>query len=118
MRQFIIKLIINAAALFAVVRLISGIVIDDPGTLILSSLVLGFLNAVLRPVIAFFSLPVTVLTLGLFTLVINGAVFALAAWLVPGFGVAGFGSAVLGALAFSVVSFLLNMLLLTSRERR
>jgi putative membrane protein len=118
MRQFIIKLIINAAALFAVVRLVPGIGIDDTGTLVLSSLVLGFLNAVLRPVIAFFSLPVTVLTLGLFTLVVNGVVFALAAWVVPGFNVSGFGSAVLGALAFSIVSFLLNLLLLPSSERR
>jgi putative membrane protein len=116
MRQFILKLIVNAVALFAVVRLVPGIGVAGTGNLVLASLVLGFLNAVLRPIISFFSLPVTVLTLGLFTLVVNGVVFALAAWLVPGFSVAGFGSAVLGALAFSVISFLLNYLVQPSKD--
>ncbi|QSV46714.1 phage holin family protein [Geobacter benzoatilyticus] len=105
----VLKLIINAVALFAVVRLVPGITVAGTGNLFISALVLGFLNAVLRPVISFFALPVTVLTLGLFTLVVNAAVFAIAAWIVPGFGVAGVGSAILGALAFSVISFVLNM---------
>lgn len=110
MLGIILKLIVNAVALFAVVRLVPGISIAGSGTLFVAALVLGFLNAVLRPIISFFTLPITVLTLGLFTLVVNGAVFALAAWIVPGFNIAGIGSAILGALVFSVVSFVLNMI--------
>ena len=72
---------------------------------------IGLLNAFLRPVLIFFTLPVTILTLGLFTLVINGVIFYLAAWLVKGFHVAGFWSAFVAALVFSVVSFLLNLLI-------
>uniref|UniRef100_A0A831UEE5 Phage holin family protein n=1 Tax=Geobacter metallireducens TaxID=28232 RepID=A0A831UEE5_GEOME len=106
----VLKLIVNAVALYAVVRLVPGIGVAGTGTLFMAALVLGFLNAVLRPVLSFFALPVTVLTLGLFTFVINGLVFALAAWLVPGFSVAGIGSAILGALLFSIISFVLNLI--------
>jgi len=106
----LLRLIVNAVALFAVVRLIPGISVAGTGNLIVAVLVLGFLNAVLRPVISFFALPITVLTLGLFTLVINGVVFALAAWIVPGFSVSGIGSAILGALLFSIISFVLNLI--------
>lgn len=107
---FILKLIVNAVALFAVVRLIPGISVAGLGNLVVSSVVLGLLNAVLRPILSLFSLPITILTLGLFTFVINGVVFALVAWLVPGFSVAGFGSAMLGAFTFSVISFVLSMI--------
>lgn len=110
MLGLILKLIVNAVALFAVVRLVPGISVAGTGNLFISALVLGFLNAVLRPIISFFALPVTVLTLGLFTLVVNGVVFALAAWIVPGFSVAGIGSAILGALLFSLISFVLNLI--------
>lgn len=109
MLGFVLRLIVNAVALFAVVRLVPGISVAGLGNLVFSSLVLGFLNAVLRPILSFFSLPVTILTIGLFTFVVNGIVFALAAWIVPGFSVTGFGSAMLGALAFSVISFILNL---------
>jgi len=107
---FILKLIMNAVALFAVVRLVPGISVAGVGNLLASSIVLGLLNAVLRPILSLFSLPITILTLGLFTFVINGVVFALVAWVVPGFIVTGFGSAMLGAFAFSVISFILNMI--------
>lgn len=116
MLGLVLRLIVNAMALYAVVRFIPGISVAGTGNLVVASLVLGFLNAVLRPILSFLSLPVTVLTLGLFTLVVNGVVFALAAWLVPGFNVAGFGSAVLGALAFSVISFLLNLFVRPSKD--
>lgn len=92
------------------VRLVPGIEVTGTGTLFVAALVLGFLNAVLRPVIAFLALPVALLTLGLFTLVVNGIVFALAARLVSGFAVADFGSAILGALVLSVVSFVLSII--------
>ena len=75
----------------------------------MQTLVIGLLNVFLRPVIILLTLPVTMLTLGLFTLVINGLMFYLAAHLVSGFHVTGFGAAFVAALLFSLFSFVLNM---------
>jgi putative membrane protein len=91
-------------------RLVSGIHINRFQDLLLATLVIGLLNVFLKPVIVLLTLPVTVLTLGLFTFVINAVIFYLAAHLVPGFHVAGFGSAFIAALLFSLFSFTLNML--------
>jgi len=91
--------------------MVPGIYVGSWAALLVAALVLGFANAVLRPLLVILTLPITVLTLGLFYLVVNGAVFALAAALVPGFRVASLGSAVVGALVVSVVSFLLGWLL-------
>jgi putative membrane protein len=75
--------------------------------------VIGLLNAFLRPIVLLFTLPVTIMKLGLFTLVINGAMFYLAASLVEGFHVTGFGAAFLAALLFSIISFTLNAIFQT-----
>lgn len=115
MTGLLAKWLINAAALFAAVRLVPGIQVRGTGTLFAAALAVGLLNTFLRPIISLLALPVTILTLGLFTLVVNGFIFALAAWFVPGFVVAGFGSAVGGALVFSLVSFLLNLLIQSGR---
>jgi putative membrane protein len=80
----------------------------DGQALVLFAIVLGVLNAVLRPVLLLFTLPLTILTLGLFILVINALVFWLATLLPVGVEVAGFGGALLGALVVSVVSFIAN----------
>lgn len=116
MLGLILKLIVNAVALFTVVRLVPGISVAGFGNLVVSSLVLGLLNAALRPIISFFSLPITILTLGLFTFVVNGVIFALVSRIVPGFGVTGFGSAMLGAFAFSVISFILNLIVRPAKD--
>jgi putative membrane protein len=110
MTRLILTWILNAFALFFVMKLVPGIQIDRFGDLLTATLVLGLLNAFLRPLVILLTLPVTVLTLGLFTLVINGVMFSLAAYLVPGFHVTGFGAAFLAALLFSLFSFILNML--------
>ena len=73
-----------------------------------SAFVLGFMNAVVKPVLLLLTLPITVLTLGLFYLVINGLAFALATWLVPGFEISSFGWAVLGALLVGLVSWFIG----------
>lgn len=75
----------------------------------MAALVLGFVNAVVRPVLTFLTLPITVLTLGLFYLVVNGAAFALAAKVVPGFEVSGCGWAIVGALLVSVLSSFIGL---------
>ena len=89
-------------------RLIPGIALDGWGTTLLAGLVLGLVNALVRPVLLVLTFPLTLLTLGLFLLILNALCLALAAWLVPGFNVAGFWPAVLGALVVSLVSWLLT----------
>ena len=109
MAQLIVKWIINSTALLVVAHVVSGVTLDNWMTVFAAAVVLGLLNAFLRPVLIFLTLPVTVLTLGLFTLIINAFLFYLAAHLVRGFHVAGFGRAFVAALVFSVVSFLLSL---------
>jgi putative membrane protein len=111
MKTLLVKWLVNALALFVVVKVIPGVRVDDWGSLLIAALVLGLLNAFLKPLLIILTLPVNILTLGLFTLVINGALFALAAALVKGVEVAGFGSALLAALVFSIVSFFLSLLM-------
>ena len=110
MTKLALKWALNCFALFFVMKLLPGIRIDQFENLLLATLVIGLLNVFLRPVIILLTLPVTVMTLGLFTLVINGLIFYMAANLVPGFHVSGFGAAFLAALLFSLFSFFLNML--------
>ena len=102
MTKLMLKWVLNSVALFFVMKLMSGIQIDRFQELLLATLVIGLLNAFLRPIILLLTLPVTVMTLGLFTFVINGLIFYLAAHLVPGFHVAGFGSAIIAALLYSL----------------
>ena len=111
MRKVLLQWAITAVALAVCVRLIGGIQIRSDATLLFSALVLGLVNAVVRPVLVILTLPATILTLGLFYLVVNGAAFGLAALLVPGFTVASTGSAIMGALVVSVVSSLAAWLL-------
>jgi len=111
MMRFLIKWLVNTTALLAVVHLVSGISIDRWQTTFVASLVLGLLNTFIRPVLILLTLPVNVLTLGLFTLFINGFMFYLAAHLVKGFSVMSFGSAFLGAFVFSIIAFLLNLII-------
>ncbi len=113
MTHLLLRWVLNSFALFFVMKLIPGIRIDRFGDLMLATLVIGLLNAFLRPLIVLFTLPVTIATLGLFTLVINGVIFGLAALLLKGFHVTGFGTAFVAALLFSIFSFILNMVFRT-----
>jgi len=111
MRNFAIHWLITAIALGVGTRLVPGIHVSSLTVLIVSALVLGVVNAVIRPMLVVLTLPLTVLTLGLFYLVVNGAAFGLAAALVPGFTVASLGSAIGGALIVGLVSWGLGWLL-------
>jgi putative membrane protein len=115
-KNLFIKWIVNSTALLTVAHLIPGIVIDNWSTVFVTAVVLGLLNAFLRPVLILLTLPVTVLTLGIFTLFINAFLFSLAAKLVSGFHVEGFSQAFFGAFIFSLVSFLLNLFIATDRR--
>jgi putative membrane protein len=92
-------------------QVLPGITVDSPWAAIVAALLLGFVNATLRPILLLLTLPITVLTLGLFALVVNGAMLALVASVVRGVHVAGFGSAVLGGVVISLVGSLLTWLL-------
>jgi putative membrane protein len=105
MARFILHWLITAVALGAAARLVPGIHVASGPVLIVAALVLGFVNAVVRPVLVVLTLPLTVLTLGFFYFIVNAAAFGLAAALVPGFTVASLGSAVLGSIVVALVSW-------------
>ena len=112
--QFVLRLLINAAALWVAINIVSGVSYDGSvSSLFIVALVFGVLNASVRPLLKLFTFPLLILTLGLFTFVINALMLMLTSWVSSklhlGFHVAGFGSAFLGALVVSIVSFLLSL---------
>lgn len=108
--KFLTRWFITAIVLLAVVKIVPGIYILDWPTLFIAALVIGLLNAFLRPFLLLLTLPVNILTLGLFTLIVNAAIFSLTSWLVRGFYINNFWGAFLAALVFSILSFLINTL--------
>src|SRR5262245_57091275 len=105
MSGFLIRWAICAFGLWVAEQLLEGISFDGAGSLLVAALLLGFVNAVVRPVFVLFTLPLTLLTLGLFLLVVNGLMLALVGALVPGMHVAGLGAAMLGVIIVSLVSW-------------
>ena len=115
---FLLRLVLNGVAVFVAAYVIPGVHASGPGAALLAGVILGFVNAIVRPILFLLTLPVTILTLGLFIFVLNAICLALTAAVVPGFDVSGFGAALLGALVVSVVSWVLNGLLPSPSERR
>ena len=99
-----VRWIVNAVALVLIAYFVPGIELSGWYAAFLVALVLGIINVVLKPIVVFFTLPLNILTLGLFTLVINGLLFWLAGTIVKGFEVSGFGVAFLGALLMSLIN--------------
>lgn len=116
--RLILVWLINTVALIAVAYLMPWISVASVGTAIIAALVLGLVNAVIRPILVILTLPVTLLTLGLFIFVINGLLFWGVASLLEGFHVAGFWSGFFGAIVFSIISFLLSTLVLKDDEKK
>lgn len=108
MTGFFIRLIITALGLWVADVLLTGIGFTGTGALIVSALLLGLVNAVIRPILIILTLPLTVVTLGLFILVVNGISLALVAWLVPGFEITGLFAATVGAIIVSLVSWVVS----------
>ena len=104
MKRFLIHWLIIALALWVTAYILPGVHIESNQALAIAAIVLGLLNALVRPILTLLTLPITILTLGLFYLLVNGFTFLLASKVVPGFGVSGFWWAVLGALVVSIVS--------------
>jgi putative membrane protein len=107
-RGFITRLLITALGLAVASTIVSGIAVAGWKSLLVAALVLGVVNAIVRPLLIILTLPITFFTLGLFLLVVNGISFAFAAAIVPGFHVATLGSAILGALVTSVIGWFAN----------
>jgi putative membrane protein len=107
---FLIRLVVNAAALIAVTYIIPGIHVSGILGALIAALILGIVNAILRPVLIIISLPLELLTLGLFTFFINGLLFWLVGGLHVGLIVDGFWPAFWGAIAMGIVSWILSLL--------
>lgn len=103
--------ILNAVALLIVAYILPGIVVASFGNALIAALVLGLLNALVKPVLILLTLPITIVTLGLFLLVLNALLFWFAGSILKGFHVDGFGWALLGALIYSIVAGLLSGLI-------
>jgi putative membrane protein len=111
MMGFLIRAAISALGLWVASHLLAGLSFDTPTKLLIAALVLGVVNALVRPIAFILTLPITILTLGLFLLVLNAAMIGLVAWLVPGFQVSGFWTALGAGLIVSLVSWAASSLI-------
>ena len=107
--KLLVRWLLGAAALLAVAHLYSGVEVRSFTSALIAALVIGLLNAVLRPVLVILTLPVTVLTLGLFLFVINALMFWSAAGLLEGFHVQGFEAALIGSLLYTLLGMVINL---------
>ncbi len=108
--------IVNALALLVLPYVVPSVQVASFGTALMVALVLGLINAVLRPLLILLTLPVTLLTMGLFIFVINALLFQLAGNLVDGFSVGGFWPALFGSIVYSLISWALNSLFFSARK--
>lgn len=111
MKQVIAKILINGAALMFTANLIDGIYVDGWGSVFIAAIILGIVNAIIRPILLVLTLPLNVFTLGLFTFVINGLVLKTVASVVSGFDIVGIWPAIVGSVILSVVSTVLSWLI-------
>ena len=109
--KLILNWILSAVALLAVAHLYAGVTVTSFVSALIAAAVLGLLNAVLRPILVLLTLPVTVITLGLFLFVINALMFWAAASLLTGFAVSGFVAALIGSLIYSVLQLAIDFVL-------
>src|ERR1051325_4159262 len=108
MAKFLLKAVFAALGLWLAAKIVPGVRIDNTGTLILAALLLGLVNAIVRPIVFILTLPITLVTLGLFIFILNGISLGLVAWLLPGVTVSGLVSATLGALVVGITSWFAN----------
>ena len=118
MLGLLIRWLLGAVALFLTTKIVPGLHITDAQAVLFAVLVLGLLNAVIRPIVNFFTGCLQILTLGLLTLVINALFFWWAGNLVSGFEVTGFWPAFWGSIVMSIISFLLSMFVRTDKQKK
>lgn len=112
----IIRLLITAAVAFGLTYILSGVKIDGFATAIVFAIVLGILNLIVKPILKLLGLPLTIITLGLFSLVINAAVVYLADYFIDGMNIDGFGWALVFSIALSLITSLLNGIFSSDKE--
>jgi len=110
MKSFLLHLVLTAIALLVVANVVGGVQVSGFGAALTGALILGLVNAFVRPVMILLTLPLTIVTLGLFLFVVNALMFWLVAALVPGFQIRGFGAALLGSLLLTVLNILIDRL--------
>jgi putative membrane protein len=115
--RFLVRLVLNGVAIVIATWVLPGLHLSGPLAALAAGAILGFVNAIIRPVLFLLTLPLTLITLGLFIFVLNALCLGLTAALVPGFSIDGFWWAVLGALLISVVSWILNGIFVGKSER-
>ena len=116
--RFLLRLLLNGVAILAAAWLIPGLHLASLESAFIAGAVLGFVNALIRPVLFLLTLPFTLLTLGLFIFVLNAICLGLTAAVLPGFSIDSYWSALLGAIVVTIVSWILNGLFVSDRERR
>jgi len=110
MMIYVIQIVITSLILLLMARMVKGVEIDSWGSALFAAVILGFVNAFVKPIMVFLTIPLTVITLGLFLLVINALVLQLVAALSPGVRISTFGQALLGGLVLSVLNVLVLIL--------
>ncbi len=108
--KFIIRLLLNAAALLLVAYLVPGFEVSGFYAALISAVILGLFNAIVKPILVMLTLPITILTLGLFTLVINGVLIWFVASFIEGFSVDGFVTALIGGIILWIISWFTNFI--------
>jgi putative membrane protein len=106
MTGFVLRALIAALGLWLATDWVTGVNIDSAATLVLAGLLLGVVNAVVRPIAVILTFPLTLVTLGLFLLVVNAAMLGLVAWLLPGFHLSGFRAALLASIIVSITGWI------------
>jgi putative membrane protein len=104
----LLRWLLNTLALFVVVTIVPGFHYHSIVSLAIAALILGLLNAIVRPILFFLTLPLTIVTLGLFLIVLNAVMLELTAWLAPGFRIDDFVAAIIGAIVLAIISWITN----------
>lgn len=108
MFRLIAEWFLNGLGLYIVSRILPGITLTDFGSALIAVVIIGLVNALVKPILILLTLPITILTLGLFTFIINALLLMLASSLTPGFHIDGFGTALIGSILLSLINILLH----------
>lgn len=118
LKRFLLKLVVTCASMLVVVKILPWAEVEDPISLIVAALLLGIFNSIFRPLLIILTLPINIISFGLFILVINGLILYMISALVPGFEIANFGSAILASLMISIASWAINWMIKDTERRR
>jgi putative membrane protein len=111
MMTYIVQIVVTSLILLLMAKMVKGVEIDNWGSALFAAVILGFINAFVKPLMVFLTIPLTIITMGLFLLVINALVLQLVAALSPGVRIAGFGQAVLGGIVLTILNLLALIIL-------